>query len=503
MTQVGKVYLVGAGPGDPGLLTLKGKRCLEEADLVLYDGLANPLLLRHTNAKAERTSRADSDGKRTLDQTEINQRLVEAGLAGKIVVRLKGGDPFIFGRGSEEAKALADAGVPYEVVPGITAATAASEYAGISLTHREHASAVAFVTGHEDPTKPELALDYEQLSKFPGTLVFYMGLHRLPAIAASLIENGKPTQTPVAVISRGSMPLQRTVTGTLEEIPELVKQAGLRPPSLIIIGECVDQRDEINWFESLPLAGMTIGITRPDDQADSAIKLAHSLGAQPLLMPTIEIHPIDDWTEVDAAIRSIQTYDWITFTSVNGVDAFLQRLWDLGFDSRILSNSKIACIGPATEERLKTYSLRADIVPEIYRGEELASALAEHITGKNILWPRANRGREVLPEILTEAGAEFHSLISYDHLDVERFSDEVTKALVNGEVDWIGLSSPTIARNIANLITKLDLKDIPKFAAISPVTEQAAIEAGLEIATVAIVHTWDGIFDAISRSTRR
>ncbi len=503
MTQSGKVYLVGAGPGDPGLLTLKGKRCLEEADLVLYDGLANPLLLRHTHATAERTSRADSDGRRTLDQSEINQRLVEAGLAGKIVVRLKGGDPFIFGRGSEEAKALADAGVPYEVVPGITAATAASEYAGISMTHREHASAVAFVTGHEDPTKPELALDYEHLANFPGTLVFYMGLHRLPAIASSLIENEKSKQTQVAVISRGSTPLQRTVTGTLENIPQLVKAAGLRPPSLIIVGECVSQRDEINWFESLPLAGMTIGITRPEDQADNAIELAHALGAQPLLMPTIEIHPIGDWSEVDTAIHSIQNYDWITFTSVNGIDAFLRRVWDLGYDNRILSNTKIACIGPATAERLKTYSLRADVVPEIYRGEELANSLVEHVDGKKVLWPRANRGREILPEILTAAGAEVHSLVVYDHRDVEGFSEEVIKTLVNGEVDWIGLSSPTIARNIANLISKFDLNSVPRLVAISPVTEQAAMEAGLEVSTVATVHTWDGIFDAIVHLVKR
>ncbi|MDB4743705.1 uroporphyrinogen-III C-methyltransferase [Planctomicrobium sp.] len=497
MSRVGKVYLVGGGPGDPGLLTLKGKRCLEEADLVLYDGLVNPLLLRHTQATAERTSRADADGRRTLDQAEINQRLVEAGLAGKTVVRLKGGDPFIFGRGSEEAKALADAGVPYEVVPGITAATAAAEYAGISLTHREHASAVAFVTGHEDPDKSESALDYEQLAKFPGTLVFYMGLHRLPLISQALIDNGMSADAEVAVISRGSTPVQRTVTGSLREISELVKTAGLRPPSLIIVGSCVQLREEINWFERLPLAGLRIGITRPIDQVENAIELAHAHGAQPVLMPTIQIDPVSDWTKVDAAIQSLESYDWLTFTSVNGVDAFLHRIWELGFDSRKLSHLKIACIGPATAERLATYSLRADLVPEVYRGEELAKGLADHVAGKKVLWPRANRGREVLPEILTAAGAEFESLVVYEHQDVAQFEDSAKSALENREVDWIGLSSPTIARNIAKLLSDLNLSRPPQFAAISPVTEAAALEAGLQINAVATEHTWEGIFAAI------
>ncbi len=501
-TPLGKVYLVGAGPGDPGLLTLKGKRCLEEADLVLYDGLVNPLLLRHTKATAERTSRADANGKRTLNQAEINARLVAAGLEGKIVVRLKGGDPFIFGRGSEEAKALADAGVPFEVIPGITAATAASEYAGISLTHREKASAVAFITGHEDPQKPELMLKYSELAKFPGTLVFYMGLHRLPAISASLIENGMPSETRVAVISRGSTPLQKTVTGALSEIPSLVKAAELRPPSLIIVGDCVTQRDEINWFESLPLAGMTIGITRPVHQAENAIELAHLFGARPILMPTMEIRPVEDWTKVDRAIESIEEYDWIILTSVNGVDAFLNRIWELGKDSRILAHAKIACIGPATAERLESYSLRADLIPEVYRGEELAYALREHVAGKKVLWARANRGREVLPEILRSVGADFESLVVYEHHEISQLDEVAIHALTNGEVDWIALSSPTIARSVAEQLAKLDLAKSPKFAVISPVTEAAAIEAGLTVSAVASVHTWEGLFDSIKNSTK-
>ncbi|SFI78098.1 uroporphyrinogen-III C-methyltransferase [Planctomicrobium piriforme] len=502
MAGVGKVYLVGAGPGDPGLLTLKGQRCLAEADVVVYDGLVNPLLLRHSRADAVRTCRVGSGSEKHLVQEEINQQLVAYGLAGKTVVRLKGGDPFIFGRGSEEAAALAAAGVPFEVVPGVTAATAAAVYAGISLTHRELASAVAFVTGHEDPAKPETSLDYEVLAKFPGTLVFYMGLHRLPQIAARLQQHGKPSGTPVAVISRGSTPLQRTITGPLGEIAALVAQAKLHAPSLIIVGDCVTQRDTINWFEKLPLAGISIGITRPEGHADNAIELALALGAQPVLMPTIQIEPLTDWTEVDAALDSIAQYDWLVFTSVVGVDALLGRLWSRGDDARKLSHVKLAAIGPATAERLHAYRLRADLVPDEFRGEALAAALAPHVRGKKVLWARASRGREVLPEQLTAAGADFKTVVAYDHVDVETYPTTVQQLLADGDLQWIALSSPSIARNVAKLIPPSQRQAV-KFAAISPVTEQAAIESGLEIAVVAKEYTWQGLFDAIRDAHRK
>lgn len=500
MTEIGKVYLVGAGPGDPGLLTLKGQSALQQADVVLYDGLVNPLILRHTKATAERTNRVGSGSEKRLDQAEINERLVAAALEGKTVVRLKGGDPFIFGRGSEEALALAKAGVPFEVVPGITAAVAAAEYAGISLTHREHASAVAFVTGHEDPAKPESALDYEQLSKFPGTLVFYMGLHHIEEIAATLIEHGKPRETPVAVISRGTTPRQQTVTGALSEISDLVRTAGLRPPSLIIVGSCTLQREDINWFEKLPLWGLTIGIPRPEEQADSVIDLVLAQGARPVLMPVIQTQELGDWSAVDRSIDALSEYDWLIFTSVNGVDAFLGRIWKRGGDLRAVGSVKIACIGPATAERLERYSLRSDLIPTVYRGENFADELAPHVAGKKVLWPRANRGREVLPEVLSAAGANFESLVVYQHQDVELFEPEIVKALERGEVDWICLSSPVIARNCARILSALKLHKLPKFAAISPVTEAAARESGLEIVVVAEEHTWPGLIDALARA---
>lgn len=496
----GRVYLVGAGPGDPGLLTLKGKRCLAEADLVLYDGLVNPLILRHSHASAERTCRVGSGAERHLEQDEINRRLISAAREGKTVVRLKGGDPFIFGRGSEEAAALAEAGIPFEVVPGITAATAAAEYAGISLTHRDLASAVAFVTGHEDPAKPESSLNYEALARFPGTLVFYMGLHRIAQIAASLIAQGKPASSSVAVISRGSTPLQRTVTGPLDEIGRLVQEAGLHAPSLIIVGECVRQREKINWFEKLPLAGVTIGITRPAGHEENAIELALSLGAFPVLMPTIEIRTLDDWSQVDAVLDRVDSYNWVIFTSVNGVDALLGRIWDRGEDVRKLAHVKIAAIGPATAQRLETYSLRADIVPEEYRGEALAAALRPHVAGQRVLWPRASRGRDILPDQLTAAGAQFEELIVYQHVDVDQFPPQARQLLEDDALDWIALSSPTIARNVARILGTQATASGVKFAAISPVTEAAAREAGLEISAVATEYTWAGLFQAIQNA---
>jgi uroporphyrinogen III methyltransferase / synthase len=499
----GRVYLVGAGPGDPGLLTLRGRQCLAAADLVLYDGLVNPLLLRHTQAAAERTCRvAGPDGMR-LDQQAINERLIDAARQGLTVVRLKGGDPYIFGRGSEEAAALAQAGITYEVVPGVTAATATGAYAGFSLTHRDHASAVAFITGHEDPAKPETTIDYEALVRFPGTLVFYMGLDRLPAISAALVAAGMPGSTPAAVVSRATTPRQRTVAGTLEHLPGQVAAAALRPPSLIIIGECVRLRETINWFEQRPLFGLRIGITRPDHQADSEIQRCLELGAEPVLMPTIAIEPVTDTSEIDATLERLDAFDWLVVTSVNGVQHLLDRLWQTGGDVRRLAHLKLAAIGTSTAAALEKYSLRADLVPEQFRAEALAEALAPQVAGKRVLWARASRGRDVLPDMLTAAGATVEELVVYRNEDVTSYPENVTSMLDAGEIDWIGLSSPSIARHLATLLSdtaRTHLGSRSRLAAISPVTAAAATEAGLPVAVVAEEYTWEGIFAAIQRA---
>lgn len=500
VSNPGMVYLVGAGPGDPGLISVRGLDCLRLADVVLFDGLVNPLLLRHTHARCERTCRTGDSSGRVLQQDEINVRLIAAAKSGKTVVRLKGGDPFIFGRGSEEAAALAAAGIPFEVVPGITAAIAAGVYAGISLTHRDRASAVAFITGHETPGKPESRVDYAELATFPGTLVFYMGLHRLKAIVQSLLESGKPAETPACVISRATTPAQRTVSAPLGGLPAAVQSAGLHAPSLIIVGDCVALREQIAWFERRPLFGRTIGITRPDGQADAAIARCLELGAQPVLLPTIRIEPLDDWSEVDRTLARLHQFDWIIFTSTNGVDAFLGRLWKTGGDARRLGSAKLAAIGSATAEALHGWKLRCDVVPDEYRAEALAAALVPAVKDKRILWVRASRGRDVLPQQIEAAGGQLEQLVVYQNLDVETFPATETRLLEQGEVTWIGLSSPSIARNLARLLTPAARSLLGaqlRLAAISPVTAAAAEESGLPIAAVATTYTWDGIFEAI------
>lgn len=498
-SQTGFVYLVGAGPGDPGLLTLRGAECLSRADLVLYDGLVNPLLLRYSRASAERTNRADGPAGRMIPQEEINARLIEAAREGKVVVRLKGGDPFIFGRGSEEAAALTSAGIPFEVVPGITAATAAAVYTGISLTHRDHASAVAFVTGHEDPTKSS-ALDYSSLARFPGTLVFYMGLHRLPLIAQSLISAGKSPDTPTCVVSRATTPRQRTVIGTLATIPQMAKEAELHAPSLVIVGDCVRVREQVEWFEQRPLFGQVVGIPRPADQGDETALRLVELGGDPVLLPTIEIAPPENWTAIDAALARLGTFDWVVFTSVNGVHGLLGRLWETGGDTRKLGNCRLAAIGPGTAAALAKYSLRPDLVPVEYRAEALADELKPHVVGKRILWVRASRGRDVLPVELTAAGAQFEQVVVYQNRDVAQLPADATHRIENGELNWIALSSPSIARNLARILSpqaKSWLGTKTKLVSISPVTSAAAKDVGLPIAAEAREYTWEGLFQAM------
>ncbi|QDT45357.1 Uroporphyrinogen-III C-methyltransferase [Gimesia alba] len=498
----GKVYLVGAGPGDPGLITLKGIECLKQADLILYDGLVNPLLLHHVSSKAERTCRV-SEGwnqRRILRQDEINQRLIDAALEGKTVVRLKGGDPFIFGRGSEEAVALRNAGIEFEVVPGITAATAAAGYAGISVTHRAHASAVALITGHEDPSKEDSSLDYNALAKFPGTLVFYMGLHKLERIVSSLIQAGKSADTPAAVISRGTTPSQKTVQSDVAHLPEAVRKAELVAPSLIVIGECVTLRDQISWFEQNPLFGLRIGITRPWEQSEAEIQRALNWGAQPVLLPTIEISAPADWQPVDDAIARLDEYQWLVFTSANGVQYFLNRLWETGFDARKLAHLKLATIGPSTAEALNAWHLRADVIPAHYRAEELAAVLKPLVSQQKILWAGANRGREVLQTELAEVSATVDKIVAYENHDVIAWDPEIVHFLESGELNWIGLSSPSIARNFHRLLSEKAREQIGntiKLASISPVTTQAAEEVGLKINAEAEEYTWEGIFAAI------
>lgn len=519
--RIGKVYLVGAGPGDAGLLTIRGWQCLQEAHLVLYDGLVNPRILNWSRGEAVRSCRAgrSAGGDRAISthpgwvsQSEINSRMIEAARNGQIVVRLKGGDPFIFGRGGEEAAALAEAGIPFEVVPGITAATAAAVYSGLSLTHRECASAVAFITGHEDPDKTEQTLNYQSLANFPGTLVFYMGLHRLETIARALIEAGKPAETPAMVVSQATTSRQQSVEATLADIAAKAKQANLLAPSLAMIGNAIRWRTPAAWFEERPLRHLRIAIPRPLEQGELTALECEQLGGSPLLMPTISISSIDDWTLVDGIIDRIAEFDWIIFTSVNGVRCFMQHLWERGLDGRKLARCRLAVIGAGTAAELEKWHLRADFVPSQFRGEVLAEELTQKFPSGRAIWFRANRGREVIPEQLQKAGWSMETAVVYRNEDVTSWPADFWEKLSRKEVDWIALSSPSMARNWKKLLDAYlsesgrnasEFINAARFVSISPVTTQAAIEAGLSISAEASVFTWEGIFRAIANAEGR
>lgn len=500
MADVGKVYLVGAGPGDPGLLTLRAVECLQAADLVLYDGLVNPSVLRFTQAATNRTCRACTDDGRRLDQQQINEQLVRAARNGLTVVRLKGGDPFLFGRGSEEAMALREAGIPFEIVPGITSATAAGAYAGFSLTHRENASAVALITGHETPGKPESLLDYEALARFPGTLVFYMGLHRIRAITSALIECGMDASTPAAVVSKATLPAQRTIVSVLSQLTDDVESAGLKPPSLIIIGACVQQREMIRWFEDRPLFGQRILIARPQSHLAETADEVRRLGAEPVECPLIQLHPLQNFDQVDATIENLSAIDWLVFTSQTGVNAFMDRLLQTGRDLRAMGTTKLAAIGPATATALERFHLKADLVPDVFRAEALADALVPRVAGQRVVWIRASRGRDILPDRLQAADAIYSECIVYEHTDPDGSNEQIQRRLDDRSLDWIALSSPAIARSLANILESMEQKPwhrTTRIAAISPVTAEAAEACGIPVHAVAARHTWPGLLQAI------
>ena len=369
------VYLVGAGPGDPGLLTLRAVECLAQADVVIHDKLVSARILEHAPATARRISVEDLPGQHPQRWPHVHQIMIDEALKGQVVVRLKGGDPLIFGRGSEEAESLRQAGITYEIVPGITAAVAAGAYSEIPLTHRACASAVAFITGHENPTKPESILDWAALAKFPGTLAIYMGIARLELIVQVLLQHGKPPDTPAAVVQTASTGHQITRRTVLSKLDQTVRDEGLMAPAIVFIGPVVDLRPEHAWFESRPLYGKRVLVTRPQHVAAAIVRRLETLGALVYVLPAVEIHDPPDWTPVDAAIARLAEVDWLVFTSVNGVSRFFGRLLSRGHDLRCLANVRLAAIGPSTAAALKEWHLTADVMPPSYRSENLAAAL--------------------------------------------------------------------------------------------------------------------------------
>ncbi len=497
----GKVYLVGAGPGDPGLLTRRGAEVLAQADVVVYDHLASPRLLDLAPASALKVCAGKSIGHCTLSQPEINQTLVEHARAGKTVVRLKGGDPYVFGRGAEEAEHLRAEGLAFEVVPGVTAGIGVTAYAGVPVTHRDAASAVAFVTGHHDPEALEShqRLDWSALAKFPGTLVVYMGVTRLEALCRTLIRLGKPAETPAALIESGTLPRQRTVAATLGDLPRLVTEANLGPPALFIVGEVVARRQALRWFEERPLFGQRIVVTRPVDEADPSASALESLGAEVLMAPTVTIGPPADLGPVDRAIERLAEFDWLVFTSANGVRHFLDRLDAIGRDLRALGSLKLAAIGPTTAEALARFRLKADLIPAEYRSESLAAALADRVAGRRVLLARADRGRTLLKDELAPI-ADVEQIAVYQNADAPTIPAAIIDRIAEGTVDWITLTSSAITRRLHALLpesARARIGATTRLASLSPVTTTTANELGWPVAAEAQVYTWHGLIQAI------
>jgi uroporphyrinogen III methyltransferase/synthase len=496
-----KVYLVGAGPGDPGLITVQGKACIQKADVIIYDYLASPALLKYAGKSAERIYVGKKGGDHTLSQDEINALIVEKAKSGGIICRLKGGDPYIFGRGGEEAEVLFKAGIPFEIVPGVTSAIAAAAYAGIPLTHRKLTSTLAFVTGHEDPEKAETGINWSSLAAGIGTLVFFMGVKNLPNITKSLIAHGKPPQTPVALIRWGTTPRQQTVSGTLETIVEKARAAGLKAPAIIVVGDVVNLRPSLKWFENRPLLGKRIVVTRARQQASDLVRRLSAQGAECIEYPTIKIMPPQDPGPLKQAVENLAAYDWIVFTSVNGVIYFFEQLFAAGKDVRALGRMQTAAIGPATAARLLEYGLNSDIVPDNYRAESVVEAFGKvKLKGKKILLPRAAEARPVLPQELKKMGATVDEIPAYETLKAVDTADDLVRQLEDNHIDLITFTSSSTVNNFKALLPAENFRQLIQgvtIASIGPITTDTATKLGFDVHITAESYTIPGLVDAI------
>ncbi|MDY6913525.1 MAG: uroporphyrinogen-III C-methyltransferase [Planctomycetota bacterium] len=497
-TQRGVVVLLGAGPGDPDLLTVAGQKWLRRADVVIYDRLAPPALLRLCRDDAELIYAGKVARGYTVPQEQIAALMVEKCRAGKCVVRLKGGDPLIFGRGGEEAEAMVQAGCAFRIVPGVTAGAAAGAYAGIPLTHRRDASAVAFVTGQEDPEKEISGLDWDALAKIE-TLVFYMAVGRLDAVARQLMQAGRAGQTPAAIIQQAATPMQRTIPAELRSIAEEAKKANVQPPAIIIIGDVAAMRKGLAWFEKLPMFGKTILVTRASRQAEGLSARLGELGAEVIVSPTVVIEPPESFESVDAAMSRLSEFDWLVLTSPNGASALTRRLAESGMDARALGGVRLAAIGPATAEVLREKFIEPDLLPETFTTDALAEALtARGVQGKRLLLVRADIASEALAENLRVAGAEVEETSIYRTGRPAALADEAIEALRTGRADWITFTSSSTVENFLALApSDVDLSGV-KLAAIGPVTAGTLRSHGLDPAVVAWPHTIDALVEAIA-----
>ena len=482
-------YLVGAGPGDPGLLTVRAAELIARADVILHDRLIPAEALADARPGAEVVYVGKQGGGPQMPQEEINRLLVEHARAGREVVRLKGGDPFVFGRGGEEALVLLEAGVPFEVVPGITAGVAAPAYAGIPVTHRELASGVAFVTGHEDPAKPETALDWPALAAFPGTLVFYMGVRALPRIAERLVTGGRAAEEPVAVVERGTLPGQRTLLATLADVADRAAEAGIRAPAVTLVGPVAALREQLAWLERRPLHGVSVAVTRARPQASGIAARLRELGAEVVEAPAIRVRALD------AALPDLARFDLVCVTSPNGADQLFARLDAAGLDARALAGRTVAAIGPGTARALAAHGIRADVVPARSVAEGLVEALAG-VPVLRALIVRGREGRDLLPATLRERGAEVELLALYE--TVAEPLDPAT-ARAAAAADYVTFTSASTVRYFLEAAGGLDG---PRLASIGPATSDALRAAGLEPDLEADPHTPDGLVAALIADAR-
>ncbi len=501
----GKVYLVGAGPGDPGLITLRGKYLLERAEVLVYDYLASPKLLKYVPKSAKLIYAGKKGGtKHTHTQEEINQMLVDWALAGKTVVRLKGGDPFIFGRGGEELEELVKAGVPFEVVPGVTSATAAATYAGIPITHRGYTASVAFITGHEEPGKQNSNIDWSKLATGAGTLVIYMGIKNLPIIVDNLIQNGRDPKTPVAVVRWASTPEQHTVVATLETIVGKVEEEAIKPPALIIVGDVVSLRDTLDWFEKRPLFGKRIVVTRTREQASELVTALEAHGADCLEYATIQIAPSDSYDILDEELERLNEYHWILFSSINAVQYFFDRLYAKGMDARDLKGPDVAAVGRATADFLLHYGIVADLIPATYTAEGLAESLLDFgVEGRNVLIPRAVKAREFLPETLRGAGAQVTVAPVYQNVPPQGYKEDLRAELEGGKIDLVTFTSSSTVTHFLAMLDAGSVDELKgllsgvKIAAIGPVTAKTLTDNGLSVDVQPETYTLADMVNAI------
>ena len=490
----GIVYLVGAGPGDPGLMTRRSLELVARADAILYDRLIPPGALEGARPEAELRYVGKEPGAAAVTQEKTNQLLVELARAGKRVVRLKGGDPFVFGRGGEEAEALAAADVPFEVVPGVTAGVAAPAYAGIPVTHRDAASAVAFVTGHEDPDKPEAALDWDALARFPGTLVLYMGIRNLALIAERLTAAGRDPDEPVAVVERGTHPGQRTIVGTLDGIAARVEADGVRPPAITLVGPVAGLRDTIAWLERRPLHGEVVAVTRARAQASVLAARLRELGADVVETPAIRIDPRPLDGELLAAAQRISHYALVCLTSPNGVRLLFNALAETGHDARALAGATVAAIGPGTAAALERRGVRADVLPEQFVAEALVEALEPvEVEGRRVLVARAAEARSVLPDALRRRGAEVDDVAFYETV-AEPLGDAERAALARAT--YVTFTSSSTVRFL--LESGARPPERARVVSIGPVTSATAHEHGLTVHAQAERHDVGGLVEALT-----